>query len=82
MSTREQPKEGTTRARVLEYLEQEGESSMNGIVLGVSGSAAAIRHAVEALLRTGHLKEEKEQGAGTTYTRRISLNEESEGGLE
>lgn len=70
-----EPKEGTTRARVIEFLEIEGESSLNGIVLGVSGSAAAIRHAVESLLRTTHLIERKEAGAGTTFTRRIKINE-------
>lgn len=74
-----EPKEGTTRARVLIYLAQEGESSLNAIVLGVSGSAAAVRHSVESLIRSGHLKERKEPGAGTTFTRRISINEDYQG---
>lgn len=73
----QEPKEGTTRWRVVRYLEDRPEDSLNGIVQNVEGSAAAIRHAVEALLKSGHLKERVDYSAkGQVYTRRISLDRE------
>jgi hypothetical protein len=73
----QEPREGTTRWRVLEFLEKDSEeASLNGIVLGVEGSAAAIRHAVESLLKSGHLKERIEPGPASTFTRKISVNHE------
>lgn len=77
----QEPREGSTRARVLDFLDRgpdDGgmEESLNAIVQGVDGSAAAVRHAVESLLKSGHLKERIEPGPSTTYTRKISLNRE------
>lgn len=70
----QEPREGTTRHRVLAYLEDREHDSLNGIVLAVDGSAAAVRHAVEALLKSGHLREEIVPGPSGTYTRKIEVN--------
>lgn len=70
----QEPREGTTRHRVLAYLEGREHDSLNGIVQNVEGSAAAVRHAVESLLKSGHLREEIKHGVSGTWTRKISKN--------